>query len=163
MRTQHAGRTAQREACSQCRLRVDCCFAGWLVGSDSQCHDECANIASIDSHTCVPPLNETALLLAITVQPIAVAIEADQSVFQHYTGGVIDDPKCGQQLDHAVLLIGYGTDSTTGQPYYIVKNSWGAGWGIGGYALVARNKNMCGIASEPVMPIIKADKQSKAE
>ena len=127
---------------------------------DSQCHDECTAIASIDSHTCVPALNETALLQAITVQPIAVAIEADQTIFQHYTGGVIDDPKCGQQLDHAVLIIGYGTDSTTGQEYYIVKNSWGTGWGINGYVLLARNKNMCGIASEPVMPIIFSNKTS---
>jgi len=130
---------------------------------DTQCHDECTSIASIDGHTCVPALNETALLQAITVQPIAVAIEADQAIFQHYTGGVIDDAKCGQQLDHAVLIIGYGTDTTTGQQYYIVKNSWGSGWGINGYALVARNKNMCGIASEPVMPIITASKTTKTE
>ena len=131
--------------------------------SDSQCHDECSSIASIDSHNCVPPLNETALVLALTLQPIAVAIEADQSVFQHYTGGVIDDPKCGHQLDHAVLIVGYGTDSTSGQEYYIVKNSWGTGWGINGYALVVRGKNMCGIASEPVMPILAASKQTAAE
>ena len=126
------------------------------------CHDECTTIASIDGHTCVASLNETALLQALSVQPIAVAIEADQSVFQHYTGGVVDDVKCGQQLDHAVLLIGYGTDATTGQDYYIVKNSWGTGWGIGGYALVARGKNMCGIASEPVMPIIRAPSNSSS-
>ena len=131
--------------------------------SDSQCHDECSAIANIDSHTCVPSLNESALLQAITVQPVAVAIEADQSVFQHYTGGVIDDDKCGQQLDHAVLVIGYGTDSASGKPYYIVKNSWGSGWGIGGYALVARNKNMCGIASEPVMPLLTPAEKKKTE
>ena len=176
--------TASEQATDACRQRWDsssghkhacllsahlCCLSVCLGaraaggGADSQCHDECSILASIDSHSCVPALNESALLQALTLQPIAVAIEADQSIFQHYTGGVIDDPKCGQQLDHAVLLIGYGTDSATGQDYYVVKNSWGTGWGIQGYALVARGKNMCGIAAEPVFPVMAATNQTAAE
>merc|ERR1712183_573454 len=37
--------------------------------------------------------------------PVSVAIEADQRVFQMYTGGVLTDDACGQSLDHAVLAV----------------------------------------------------------
>ena len=49
-------------------------------------------------------------------------------------------------MNHAVLIVGY----TPG--YWIVKNSWGAGWGSGGYIYLVRGKNMCGIADEASYP-----------
>jgi len=48
------------------------------------------------------------LKAAIAQQPVAIAIEADQAAFQYYTSGVITSG-CGQQLDHGVLAVGYGT------------------------------------------------------
>ena len=33
--------------------------------------------------------------------------------------------------DHQVVLIGYGRSET--KPYWILRNSWGTGWGLGGY------------------------------
>jgi len=60
---------------------------------------------------------------------VAVAIEADQTSFQFYHGGVLSAKKCGVKLDHGVLAVGYGVDAKTKMKYWIVKNSWGGMWG----------------------------------
>lgn len=75
----------------------------------------------------VPPGSEQALISAIAMQPISIAIEASQFVFQFYKTGVITDDKCGSRgsIDHGVLAVGYGTDLETQEPYFLVKNSWG--------------------------------------
>jgi len=96
------------------------------------------------------------LTAAVANAPVSVAIEADQDVFQFYTSGVLNSADCGTQLDHGVLAVGYGADSS-GTPYYIVKNSWGASWGMQGYVLIYRGSGsgdpgICGIASQPSFP-----------
>merc|ERR1719174_2895783 len=98
--------------------------------------------------------SESALLDAVTnVGPVSVAIEADQSSFQGYSGGVLTG-NCGTQLDHGVLAVGFGTSG--GTDYWKVKNSWGASWGMNGYVLIERGVNKCGIASEPSYPTVSA-------
>jgi len=90
-----------------------------------------------------------ALGAAVDMQPISIAIEADQAAFQMYTGGVITSG-CGTSLDHGVLAVGYGTDAATGEDYWLVKNSWGTGWGEQGYVRISRSTasspwGVCGI------------------
>jgi C1A family cysteine protease len=96
---------------------------------------------------------ENALGAAVDIEPISVAIEADQPGFQYYTGGVFSGV-CGQNLDHGVLTVGYGTDNTYNppEPYWKVKNSWGTSWGEAGYIRIIRNQDECGIANEPSYP-----------
>ncbi|KAL8447413.1 hypothetical protein Emag_004384 [Eimeria magna] len=71
--------------------------------------------------------------------PVSVAIQADQLDFQFYKSGVFDAP-CGSSLDHGVLLVGYGTDKKSNKDFFLMKNSWGPGWGEGGYMLMAQHK-----------------------
>merc|ERR1712226_786259 len=61
--------------------------------------------------------------------------KADKSVFQRYKSGVLQST-CGSQLDHGVLLVGYGTED--GKDYWKVKNSWGSSWGDAGYVKLLR-------------------------
>jgi C1A family cysteine protease len=88
------------------------------------------------------------LKAALNKQPVSVAIEADQYAFQSYSSGVITTG-CGTQLDHGVLAVGYGT--LNGQDYFLVKNSWGAGWGDEGYVRIGTN-NVCGILQSASYP-----------
>jgi len=74
-----------------------------------------------------------------------------------YNGGVISKG-CGTNLDHGVLVVGYGTDATLGD-YWKLKNSWGGSWGEEGYFRVARDTTvsgpgMCGLQSEPSYPTV---------
>lgn len=84
--------------------------------------------------------------------PMAVAFEVHDD-FLHYRGGVyhhtgLRDPFNPFELtNHAVLLVGYGTDAASGQDFWIVKNSWGVGWGEGGYFRIRRGTDECAIES----------------
>jgi len=93
--------------------------------------------------------SENSLGAAVDGQPVSIAIEADQSGFQMYKSGVFCGI-CGTNLDHGVLAVGYGTDA--GTDYWKVKNSWGTSWGEAGYIRMCRNKNECGLDSEPSFP-----------
>lgn len=73
---------------------------------------------------------------------------------QFYKGGVLKPSMimCSElDLNHAVVIVGYGEEKTGRRtlPYWIIKNSWGQGWGEQGYGRVARGSNCCGIAVEP--------------
>ena len=68
--------------------------------------------------------------------------------------GIYYEEKCDPYfLDHAVLVVGYGTEN--GKDYWLVKNSWGASWGEKGYIRMSRNRNNnCGIASRALYPLV---------
>jgi len=69
------------------------------VGDGSSCDaDRSTRIAArIQSYADVPPNSEEEMLKAISLGPVAVAIEADQKDFQLYKSGVFDAP-CGSKL-----------------------------------------------------------------
>lgn len=70
-----------------------------------------------------------------TKGPIAISLAAGSFGWQLYGGGVLT--KCDCDQDHAVQLVGYGTDNKKGD-YWLVRNSWGAGWGEKGYIRIKR-------------------------
>ncbi|CAN4082959.1 unnamed protein product [Withania somnifera] len=125
-------------------------------GVESRCDPVRKNykIVSIDGYEDVPRY-ERALQKAVARQPVSVAIEASGRAFQLYSSGVFTG-KCGEQVDHGVVVVGYGSED--GIDYWIVRNSWGTKWGESGYVKMERNvKNArlgkCGIMTEASYPI----------
>ncbi|XP_038674159.1 dipeptidyl peptidase 1 [Scyliorhinus canicula] len=97
--------------------------------------------------------NEAAMKLELVKNgPVSVAFEVYPD-FMHYRGGIyyhtgLSDPFNPFELtNHAVLLIGYGSDPQTKQNYWIVKNSWGTSWGENGYFRILRGSDECAIES----------------
>uniref|UniRef100_A0ACD5VET0 Uncharacterized protein n=1 Tax=Avena sativa TaxID=4498 RepID=A0ACD5VET0_AVESA len=97
--------------------------------------------------------DEGALQGLAASQPVAVAVEVTDPDFRHYRSGVYaGSPSCGQRLNHAVTVVGYGADAG-GQEYWVVKNQWGPWWGEGGYMRIARGTGAnCGIATYAYYP-----------
>ncbi|XP_059224580.1 cathepsin L [Stomoxys calcitrans] len=126
-------------------------------GIDDSCHFDKASIGATDTgFVDIPQGNEEMLMKAVaTMGPVSVAIDASQESFQFYREGVYIEPNCNaENLDHGVLVVGYGTDKN-GQDYWLVKNSWGTTWGDNGYIKMARNQqNQCGIATASSYPTV---------
>ncbi|CAB4014786.1 cathepsin L1-like [Paramuricea clavata] len=122
---------------------IFCSYSGATIGAT------CSGYVDIEQYS------ESQLHSAVaTVGPISTAIDADHRNFQLYHSGVYDEPDCSStELDHGVLVVGYGT--LNGKDYWLVKNSWGPHWGMEGYIMMSRNKdNQCGIATLASYPLV---------
>jgi len=106
------------------------------------------------------PASYNDMMSAVAKQPVSVAIEADKDVFRHYSSGVVDGA-CGQKPNHAVLVVGYGTDPDHGD-YWKIKNSWGTAWGEKGFVRIKRGagsisnawRGECAILNSPSYPVV---------
>jgi len=103
-------------------------------------------IASIDSTNNVT--GENALKVAVaTYGPTIALFNAGTDGFIYYTSGIFSGDNCSTtSLDHVLLIVGYGV-TNNGTAYWIAQNVFGTDWGMDGYILVERNKNVCGIAT----------------
>lgn len=123
------------------------------------CQTSCSVVqgSKIVSFYDVPPSSDQDMMLAISKQPVSIAIEADQQSFQLYKSGVFTG-SCGTKLDHGVLAVGYG--SLNGEDYYLVKNSWGTTWGQNGYIMLGRGdeynngNGQCGMLMQGSYPSV---------
>jgi len=101
--------------------------------------------------------DEDGILEAVASRgPVAIAFQVI-SGFSLYTGGVYSVDNCGTTTDdvnHAVLAVGYGTDWISGLPFWTVKNSWSAEWGVDGYFYIERGVNMCALSACASYPIV---------
>ncbi|XP_043189673.1 cathepsin L-like proteinase [Amphibalanus amphitrite] len=105
--------------------------------------------AGLDEVHQVPEGDEVALAEGLLQNPVPVMFDVEFS-FQLYSSGIYSDPGCSpDQLNHALLLVGYGS---SGQDFWTLANSWGTSWGEGGYVRVQRGVNMCGIATMAAYP-----------
>eukprot|EP00401_Gymnodinium_catenatum_P018179 CAMPEP_0117485374 /NCGR_PEP_ID=MMETSP0784-20121206/14936_1 /TAXON_ID=39447 /ORGANISM="" /LENGTH=283 /DNA_ID=CAMNT_0005279967 /DNA_START=241 /DNA_END=1089 /DNA_ORIENTATION=- len=109
-------------------------------------------VATIDGYVKLPTNNYTALMNAVaTVGPVAISVDA--STWHNYESGIYNG--CNQEnpdIDHGVVLMGYGTDEVTGENYWLIRNSWSPGYGEKGYIRIARGdfeEDNCGMDVTP--------------
>ncbi|EER02722.1 cathepsin L, putative [Perkinsus marinus ATCC 50983] len=79
---------------------------------------------------------EQSLMKALAAAPVSLAMYARDRNFRFYRSGVYSSTTCNGEIDHGVVAVGYGADK--GSDYFILKNSWGSSWGIGGYFYLKR-------------------------
>jgi len=124
------------------------------TGRDGTCH-AAGGVTEVKGFKDVTTKSPSALQAAVAEGPVSVAIDAAGLAFQLYFGGIIKH-FCGTSLDHGVLVVGYGTDK--GTDYWLLKNSWGAGWGEKGYFRILREQSkdnsagVCGLQLQPSYP-----------
>jgi len=109
-------------------------------GRDGSCQKTCKPV--VKPNASQKGTTEAILATQLDIAPVGVAVDASGG-FQSYRSGVFNGP-CGKNLNHAILAVGVNSAGAT--PYWIVKNSWGTTWGSQGYIMMAKGKNLCGIA-----------------
>jgi KDEL-tailed cysteine endopeptidase len=127
-------------------------------GSEGSCDVAKEHTAAVvvTSFEDIPANDEASIKKAVSQQPVSIAIAASGLAFQLYSHGVFDGA-CSTNLDHGVLVVGYGSDAESGKDFWIVKNSWGAVWGEQGFIKMAMNHSstgLCGLAMVPSFPVV---------
>jgi len=121
-------------------------YTSGLTESDGVCQMPASSPYAISGWTLIKASTVEDLQAALTSEgPIAVGIYADQ--MQFYSSG-IDVCTSSEAPNHAVLLVGYG--NSNGEVYWIIKNSWGTGWGQAGYYYISTAKGACGVQTLPM-------------
>lgn len=111
-------------------------YVSGTTKTEGTCQKTCQLVSGskITSFVDVTPDSDDAMMSALVKQTVSVAIEADSMDFQLYKSGVFTG-KCGTNLDHGVLLVGYTPET------YILKNSWGTSWGDRGYIYLGKGND----------------------
>lgn len=137
-------------------------YVSGVTKTSNKCNNSgCSNVknTNIINFVDIEINSDSAMMSAISIGPVAVAIEADQKLFQFYSSGIFT-ATCGTNLDHGVGLVGYAND------YWILRNSWGTSWGSNGYMLLGKGidpttetlynkgQGQCGVLLQGSYPIL---------
>jgi len=129
-------------------------YEAYYSGETGECEYNAVRPTSevdLDGYIKLPANDYNSLLHAVaTVGPIAVAVDA--SAWHNYESGIYNGCSYSDNIDvnHVVVLVGYGTDEELGD-YWLIRNSWGTGYGENGYIRLAReSEEVCGIDNTPL-------------
>eukprot|EP00801_Mesodinium_rubrum_P005164 Mrub_05167.p1 GENE.Mrub_05167~~Mrub_05167.p1 ORF type:complete len:366 (+),score=119.75 Mrub_05167:130-1098(+) len=121
---------------------------------ERKCRDKADVAVKVTGYQSVGEDEEEIKRVLVEKGPLSVVLNA--ALLQFYKGGIFNpwDMFCNKKsLDHAVLLVGYGSEK--GTDYWVVKNSWGSKWGEQGYFRIKRGDGKCGINTAVMFPIIE--------
>ncbi len=125
---------------------LESCFP--YSATDEPCISGCSFPYSINSWSYVGPSNAMAATLDIknaiyTYGAVAAAVYVG-TPFQYYTSGVFNDcRRRPKSPNHAIQLVGW--DDAKGA--WLMKNSWGTGWGENGFMWIAYGCDNVGYAA----------------
>jgi len=100
-------------------------------------------------------MNEMEMEQVVMINPVSTSLQVTDN-WGSYGGGVMNDraccdaaydSNCVYNLNHAILVVGYGHDSASGLDYWLIKNSWGTRWGSSGYLKLKKGTGHCGVGS----------------
>merc|ERR1712224_557392 len=97
----------------------------------------------------VPRDEEQMAAVLVDKGPFSLAVDA--GMWTSYTGGILTNCPSGTP-SHGVLVVGFGMEGA--QKYWLIKNSWGHGWGESGYIRLAFGSNQCSVTYRPVMALV---------
>ena len=103
---------------------------------------------------CKYTTHDPATMVAYLAKYGPALITVDASHWSSMGGSMITDPATCSPLaanaDHAVNLVGWGTDSSSGSEYWIIRNQWSTNWGMSGFTHILKDsKNVCGVTNTP--------------
>jgi C1A family cysteine protease len=135
--------------------------ANWYpyFGTDEQCeYDE--GLPSYQLFTYMQLSNDQSIIKKVVglEGPVSAGVFFNPMV--HYTSGVFNDPndECkSNKADFALTIVGYGTDATTNEEYWLCKNYLGTNWGENGYIRILRQetgKGICQISRFCIYPLV---------
>jgi len=138
---------------------IDYPYVSGTTKETGKCQTTCTSVknSGVRSFIDVPPSSDDEMMKALSLNPVSIAIQADQREFQLYKSGVFTGA-CGTKLDHGVLAVGYGYFE--GEDFYLVKNSWSTAWGDKGYIKLGRGSKynngdgQCGMLLQASYPVL---------
>lgn len=118
-----------------------------FINGEGECkYDEKKGIVKVKEFSFIPKDEEEMKKALFKYGPIASAVNSILMAF--YDSGIYEpwySSLCPDNINHAVVIVGYGVDETTNKKYWRVKNSWGPNWGENGYFRLIRGEGACGI------------------
>lgn len=128
---------------------LESCFG--YVAYDAPCDDTCphpyaaSSWAYVKTDSSIPKTGDIKAAI-VNYGSVACAVTAD-SYFQAYSSGVFDACFTYSTLNHAVILCGW--DDNKGA--WLLKNSWGTGWGENGLMWIKYDCSNIGFAANYIV------------
>ena len=117
-------------------------------GDVAACPSKCQDGSSVKLYKAKNPqqLNDIPSIMEDMQQngPVQAAFSVYRD-FMSYKSGVYHHVSGSLLGGHAIKMVGWGVDSATNKPYWIIANSWGPSWGLNGFFWILRGSDECGI------------------